>query len=64
MSDKSVSRLTRCDVVCPTTPLEKSGGISMLREEPTEEELSRLARFDPESPSSSSSSSSTSSSSW
>ncbi len=60
--ERSVSLLTSCEVVCPTTPLEKSGGISMLSEDPTLEELSLRARLDPAS--SSSSSPSSSSSSW
>jgi hypothetical protein len=34
VNDKSVSLLTKCEVVCPITPLEKSGGISMDKEEP------------------------------
>jgi hypothetical protein len=34
-------------VVCPTTPLEKRGGISRDREEPSEEEESRRARLLP-----------------
>ena len=41
--ERSASLDTRWLVVCPTTPLEKSGGISMEREEPREEEESLLA---------------------
>ena len=62
LRDKSVSRLTNCDVVCPTTPLEKRGGISMDSEEPTDDEDSRRARLERSSSSSSSSRSSWSSS--
>ena len=42
-----VSRDTRCEVVCPTTPDWNSGGISMDSEEPSELELSRRALLDP-----------------
>ena len=46
--DRSVvSRDTRWEVVWPTTPLWKSGGISMERELPRELELSRRARLEP-----------------
>ena len=62
LRDKSVSRFTNWEVVCPTTPLEKRGGISIDREDPTEEEDSRLALLDRSS--SSSSSKSSKSSSW
>ncbi len=62
LRDRSdVSLLTSWEVVCPTTPLEKSGGISMLKDDPTLDELSLRARLLP-SPSSSSSSSSSSAS--
>lgn len=60
--DKSVSLLTKCDVVCPTTPLENSGGISIDNEDPKLDDESRLALFDPASASSPSSLSSSSSS--
>ena len=42
-----VSRDTRWEVVWPTTPLWKRGGISMERDDPSELELSRRARLDP-----------------
>jgi hypothetical protein len=45
--ERSASLETRCDVVCPTTPLEKRGGISMEREEPREEDESLRARLLP-----------------
>jgi hypothetical protein len=45
--ERSVSLETRCEVVWPTTPLEKRGGISRDREEPSEEEESRRARLLP-----------------
>jgi hypothetical protein len=34
LSDRSVSRLTRCDVVCPITPFENNGGISIDNDDP------------------------------
>ena len=42
-SDSSNYLDTRCEVVWPTTPLEKRGGISMEREDPKEEEESLRA---------------------
>ena len=34
LSERSASRLTRCDVVCPITPFENNGGISIDSDEP------------------------------
>lgn len=45
--DRSVSLFTRCVVVWPTTPEEKSGGISKDRDEPNDEDESRRARLLP-----------------